>query len=95
MVPSRERVQFINFSKSFNRPSGPFHIKCVRNRVRVGDGYSEEFGIGVGVQQGSALWPLLFLVMLEALFREFYKGCPWRILYTNYLMIIAESLRCC
>ena len=48
MVPSRERVQFINFSKSFNRPSGPFHIKCVRNRVRVGDGYSEEFGIGVG-----------------------------------------------
>ena len=27
--------------------------KDVRSRVRVGDGYSEEFGVGVGVHQGS------------------------------------------
>ena len=41
--------------------------KDVRNRVRVGDGYSEEFGVGVGVHQGSVLSPLLFI--LEALSR--------------------------
>ena len=27
--------------------------KDVRNRVRVGDGYNEEFGVGMGVHQGS------------------------------------------
>ena len=26
--------------------------KDVRSRVRVGDGYSEEFGVGVGVRVG-------------------------------------------
>ena len=30
--------------------------KDVRSRVRVGDGYSEEFGVGVGVHQGAALY---------------------------------------
>ena len=45
--------------------------KDVRSRVRVGDGYSEEFGVGVGVHQGSVLSPLLFIIVLEALSREF------------------------
>ena len=35
--------------------------KDVRSRVRVGDGYSEEFGVGVGVHQGSVLSPLTAL----------------------------------
>ena len=35
--------------------------KDVRSRVRVGDGYSEEFGVGEGVNQGSVLSPLLFI----------------------------------
>ena len=45
--------------------------KDVRSRVRVGDGYSEEFGVGVGVHQGSVLSPLLFIIVLEAVSREF------------------------
>ena len=36
--------------------------KDVRSRVRVGDGYSEEFGVGVGVHQGSVLSPLYHCV---------------------------------
>ena len=43
--------------------------KDVRSRVRVGDGYSEEFGVGVGFHQGSVLSPLLFIIVLEALSR--------------------------
>ena len=58
--------------------------KDVRSRVRVGDGYSEEFGVGVGVHQGSVLSPLLS--------REFHTGCPWELLYTDDLMISAESM---
>ena len=36
-------------------------------RVRVGEGYSEEFEVKVGVHQGSVLSPLLFIIVLEAL----------------------------
>ena len=48
--------------------------KDVGSRVRVGDGYSEEFGVGVGVHQGSVLSPLLFIIVLEALSREFHTS---------------------
>ena len=65
--------------------------KDVRSRVRVGDGYSEEFGVGVGVHQGSVLSPLLFIIVLEALTREFRIGCPWELLYADDLMISAGS----
>ena len=34
---------------------------------RVGEGYSEEFEVKVGVHQGSVLSPLLFIIVLEAL----------------------------
>ena len=66
--------------------------KDVRSRVRVGDGYSEVFGVGVGVHQGSVLSPLLFIIALEALSREFRTGCPWEMLYADDLMISAESM---
>ena len=42
-----------------------------RSRVRVGSEYSEEFKVGVGVHQGSVLSPLLFIIVLEALSRDF------------------------
>ena len=38
-----------------------------RSRVRVGEGYSEEFEVKFGVHQGSVLSPLLFIIVLEAL----------------------------
>ena len=47
-----------------------------RSRVRVGEGYSEEFEVGVGVHQGSVLSPLLFINVLEALSREFSLWGP-------------------
>ena len=66
--------------------------KDVRSRVRVGSGYSEEFGVKVGVHQGSVLSPLLFIIVLEALSREFRTGCPWELLYADDLMISSESM---
>ena len=38
-----------------------------RSCVCVGEGYSEEFEVKVGVHQGSVLSPLLFIIVLEAL----------------------------
>ena len=39
----------------------------VRSRVLVNGQYSKEFGVGVGVHQGSVLSALLFILVLEAL----------------------------
>ena len=66
-----------------------------RSHVHVGEGYSEEFEVKVGVHQGSVLSPLLFIIVLEALSREFRCGVPWEDLYAYDLVIIAESLEEC
>ena len=66
-----------------------------RSRVLVGEGYSEEFELKVGVHQGSVLSPLLFIIVLEALSREFRSGVPWEDLYACDLVIIAELLEEC
>ena len=66
-----------------------------RSRVRVGDSYSEEFGVGVGVHQGSVLSPLLFIIVLEALSRDFRVGVPWELFFADDLVIIADSLEEC
>ena len=61
----------------------------------VGEGYSEEFEVKVGVHQGSVLSPLLFITVLEALSQEFRSGVPWEDLYADDLVIITESLEEC
>ena len=66
-----------------------------RSHVRVGEGYSEEFEVKVGVHQGSVLSPLLFIIVPEALSQEFRSGVPWENLYADDLVIIAESLEEC
>ena len=62
-----------------------------RSRVRVNNTYSDEFGVKVGVHQGSVLSPLLFVIVLEALSCEFRTGTPWELLYADDLVISAET----
>ena len=69
-----------------------FAYKEVRSRVRVGDEYSNSFDVRVGVHQGSVLSPLLFVILLEALSMELRTGCPWEILYSDDLMVSAQSM---
>ena len=49
----------------------------------------------VGVHQGSVLSPLPFIIVFEALSREFRSGVPWEDLYSDDLVIIAKSLEEC
>ena len=49
-----------------------------QSRVHVGEGYSEEFEVKVGVLQGSVLSPLLFIIVLEALHKSSALGSPGR-----------------
>ena len=59
--------------------------------VRLRDRESKEFRVKVEVHQGSVLNPLLFTIVLEALFREFRCGLPWELLYADDLDLMAES----
>ena len=52
-------------------------------------------GVNFGVHQGSVLSPLLFILVLEALFRELRTGVPWELLYADDLVLISESLDDC
>ncbi len=63
-----------------------------RSRVRVYGQCREEFGVGVGVYQGAVLSPLLFILVLEALSREFCTFAAWELLYAEDLVIVADSL---
>ena len=67
----------------------------VKSRVRVNGQYSKEFGVGVGVHQGSVLSPLLFILVLEALSRQFRTGVPWELLYADDLAVMTDSLEEC
>jgi len=52
---------------------------------------SNAFEVKVGMHQGSALSPLLFVMVMEALSREFRVALPWELLYADDLVVIAET----
>ena len=54
--------------------------------------FSEELDVVVGVHKGFVLSRLLLIIVLAAASREFHTGCPWELLYAEYLMITAESI---
>ena len=58
-------------------------------------GFQQRVEVKVGVHQGSVLNPLLFIIVLEALSREFRASVPWEDLYADDLVIIADSLEEC
>ena len=45
----------------------------------------------MGMHQGSALSPLLFVIVMEAISREFRVALPWELLYADDLATIAET----
>lgn len=47
--------------------------------------YSDEFEVKVGVYQGSALSPLIFIIALEALPKEFRTGYSWELVHVDDL----------
>ena len=56
----------------------------------VNDQDNEEVGMGVGVPQSFVFSPLLFILVLGALSREFCTGVPWELLYAVDLGLIVD-----
>ena len=43
------------------------------------------------MHEGSALSPLLFVIVMETISREFKVALPWELLYADDLVVIAET----
>ena len=53
---------------------------------------SEEFEVNVGVHHGSVLSPLLFAIVVDVGTNEIKDGTSQEILYTDDLVLIAETM---
>ena len=67
------------------------HTKNNIQTVRVNGRESKAFSVRVGMHQGSVLSPLLFIIVLEAMSREFRVGLPMELLYADDLVLVAET----
>jgi len=59
--------------------------------VRTVYGNSKGFEEKVGINQGSALSPLLFVIVMEAISREFRVALLWKLLYADDFAVVAET----
>ena len=65
------------------------------SQIRVNGQYSDVFGMGVDVLQGTVLSPLLDVLVLEVPSRGFSTGVPWELLHTDDLVLIADTQENC
>ena len=66
-------------------------LRLPKSRVCTAGGTSEIFDINLGVQQGSMLSPLLFVVVLEEVTREAWQGLVKDLNYADDLVLTCES----
>jgi len=52
---------------------------------------SNGFEVKIGMHQDSAFSPLLFVIVMAALSKEFRVALAWELLYADDLVVIAET----
>lgn len=62
-----------------------------RSQVRCPAGLTDSFPVTVGVHQGSALSPLLFIIVMDSITRDLQKSVPWTLLYADDVLLAAET----
>ena len=57
-------------------------------RVKSKKGISENFEVGIGLHQVSALSPFLFIMLVDTISQDVRTELPWELLYADDLAII-------
>ena len=60
--------------------------------MKTGCGRTEYFDVKVGLHQGSALSPLLFIIIMDVLAEEARTKPPWAMLFADDLMLVSETV---
>ena len=55
--------------------------------MRSAAGLTEEFKVGVGLHQGSALSLFLFAIIMDKLTEDIRKDAPWDMLFVDEIML--------
>ena len=66
--------------------------KSGKTKAKVGIHLSEEFEINVGVNQGSALSPLLLAIVIDVVMSRIKEGTLQEIVYSDDIVLIAENV---
>ena len=64
----------------------------VKTSVKMEGGQSEYFEVKIGVHQGSALSPYLFVLVIDELLKGVIKEAPWCMLFADDMVIIGETV---
>nr|CDJ82814.1 RNA-directed DNA polymerase (reverse transcriptase) domain containing protein [Haemonchus contortus] len=99
VVASVKAAHYAELNEKLESRDGPEElIEWVRilytspkSRVQTAAGTSTDFPISVGVHQGSALSPLLFVVVMDAITKDLQKPAPWTLLYADDVMLASEA----
>ena len=59
--------------------------------VRCAVGMTEGFKVEVGLHQGSALIPFLFVMVMDRLTDEVRQKSPWNMMFADDIVICSES----
>ena len=61
--------------------------------VRSAAGLTEEFKVGVGLHQGSAIIPFLFAIIIDRLTESIRKDAPWDMLFADDIVLSRQNHR--
>jgi hypothetical protein len=59
--------------------------------VRTSDRDTSDFLINIGLHQGSALSPYLFVLVMDEVTRDIQGGIPWCMLFADDVVLVNES----
>ena len=61
--------------------------------VKCAAGLPEEFEVGVGLHQGSALNPFLFAIIVDKQTEDIQKEAPWDMMFARYIIRSRQNYR--
>ena len=61
--------------------------------VQTSDEDTDDFPIMIGLHQGSALSPYLFVLVMGEVTRDIQGDIPWRMLFADDVVLVDESRR--